>query len=795
VALRGLFGGKRSRSVANRLAEHQTRAAKYIAALPHSGAVTSELSTEQFDSLPQDEALSVLVVAMAGERVGVRVEDLVRRRLPYTLDDASLLVQLAEENRDGSWWMELVRTRAALSALETRAAEGDDIESLATRVQDVILGPHSYGSPDWTKLARRARKLTSVAEDGQLDLSLLLGDDPWSDQVRPLVSERLPSEGAFLELLASATQSRPSRKWLDTARPLLTASADGLLRLLLEKAEEVPPRRLGSMVLDGREYVNYLWLSDMSATVVRGALWAASLLDDAEWVVPICERLIACTRRNEQLKVSNACFYCLGERADDDAVALLGRLVTQIKDRRFLKPAQAALERAAEKRGITPEQLRERLIPTFGLDINGRAARDVGPADVRIELTPPSNVKLRYQLGDAKTATAPEALKNDHAAELVALKGEVADVRKELAAQRLRLEELLASDRAWEYEEWRQFYLEHPLVQLFARRLIWTFDGEAAIPVEHDSLVGLNGSIDQPGRGTVRLWHPLEASTSEIVGWRTLLRERELRQPFKQAHREIYLLAPAERETRVYSNRFAAHIVRYPQVYALAKQRGWAIRALGPYDNDGGEQWRDFPSHGLRARYWMEMVDDAYAGGAIADLASTDQVRFTHIGEQEPLALDEIPPRVFSETMRDVDLFVGVASIAADPTWIDGGVDRFNAYWREHAFGELGESAKLRREVLEDVIPGLKIAERLELEDRYLRVRGKLHTYRIHLGSANILIEPDDRYLCIVPGRNASTGKLFLPFEDERLSIILSKALLLATDDKITDPTIQRQLG
>jgi hypothetical protein len=56
-------------------------------------------------------------------------------------------------------------------------------------------------------------------------------------------------------------------------------------------------------------------------------------------------------------------------------------------------------------------------------------------------------------------------------------------------------------------------------------------------------------------------------------------------------------------------------------------------------------------------------------------------------------------------------------------------------------------------------------------------------------------MEPDDRYLCIVPARGASTGKLFLPFDDERLSVILSKALMLAADDKITDPTIRRQLG
>jgi hypothetical protein len=53
-------------------------------------------------------------------------------------------------------------------------------------------------------------------------------------------------------------------------------------------------------------------------------------------------------------------------------------------------------------------------------------------------------------------------------------------------------------------------------------------------------------------------------------------------------------------------------------------------------------------------------------------------------------------------------------------------------------------------------------------------------------------MEPDDAYLCIVPAGRPSTGggQVFLPFEDERLSLVLSKAFLLAADTKITDETI-----
>jgi hypothetical protein len=226
------------------------------------------------------------------------------------------------------------------------------------------------------------------------------------------------------------------------------------------------------------------------------------------------------------------------------------------------------------------------------------------------------------------------------------------------------------------------------------------------------------------------------------------------------------------------------------------KQRGWGVVALGPYDNDGGRQWRDFEQQGIRAEFWMEHAgDDLEGGGMIAELASTDQVRFYLRGEDEPMPVAEVPAIVFSEAMRDVDRFAGVASIAADPEWLDSGPERYHAYWRQTSFGELTESAGIRREVLRELIPSLRISDRCSLDDRYLVVRGMLRTYRIHLGSGNVLMEPNDQYLCIVPARGKTPAKIFLPFpEDDRLTVILSKAFLLAGDDRIKDPTILAQI-
>lgn len=97
--------------------------------------------------------------------------------------------------------------------------------------------------------------------------------------------------------------------------------------------------------------------------------------------------------------------------------------------------------------------------------------------------------------------------------------------------------------------------------------------------------------------------------------------------------------------------------------------------------------------------------------------------------------------------------------------------------------------------MLAQLLPRLAIADRCELQERFLLVRSRLRTYRIHLGSSNVQMSPDDCYLCIVGVRDRRVEKLFVPFEDDLvLSLVLSKAFLLADDDAITDPSIVAQL-
>jgi hypothetical protein len=385
------------------------------------------------------------------------------------------------------------------------------------------------------------------------------------------------------------------------------------------------------------------------------------------------------------------------------------------------------------------------------------------------------------------------------------------EIRQLLPAQRDRLEQLLLQHKSWSMAEFRTRFLDHHLVGVVARRLIWRFmDGaRSATSMWHDGrfVTERHAGVDWLRDDTrVWLWHPLHGDVAEVKAWRDWLEAHEVTQPFKQAHREIYLLTEAERTTGIYSNRFAAHLIKQHQFAMLCHQRGWRYTLQGVWDS-ANTPTIALPQWDLRAEFWVEAIteegsplergDTTHRG--VYTYLSTDQVRFYRTRDVAPIALADVPPLAFSEVMRDVDLFVGVASVGNDPTWTDNGLfGRYRESWDRFAFGDLFPSAITRKAVLERIVPRLNIADRCSFADRFLVVRGDLRTYKIHLGSGNILMEPNNHYLCIVPGQGMGSkplGRVFLPFEgDTTLSIIISKALLLADDRSITDPIIVSQI-
>jgi hypothetical protein len=749
-------------------------------------------------SAPVETLVSAAVVAAAravdddsffspGSRI---LTALSRKKLPLAVEDVRLLLSLAASARS-RWFPPQIAPTVTIAEGWCGEHGTAEVERELRGLIGVVLAHREPGfERERTTVAGRLRVLIG---DDQPDLSVLDEKDDFGRRARQLIA-RLEVEGlaALLAHLSSARSSRPSGVWQKRAVELCAAAPGGeaLIRGLLETAVEAAPRtgEIGSF-----RFSHFL-LEDVNATLLKGALWTAAALERpwaARLSATILERAI-----DTPFKVTAACIYSLGAIGTPESLAVLSKARTRLRDRAILKQIDRALEEAGERAGMSHSELRETLVPTLGLDGDSSRTTAVGDAVVQVEVVAPGRVVMTWRRNGQVLRGTPMSAKTSHAGDVRALQLEVRKLREAVAGERRRVEDVFGEDRTWQLSAWRSRYRQHPLLRPISENLIWTFDGHPAL-VSDGGLIADGGAVFQPAENAeVRLWHPISASADEVARWRRFLLEKEIVQPFKQAHREVYLLAPAEEETHTYSNRFAAHILHYPQTYALLKERGWGGNALGTWENsDQSIVFRDFRSYGIRVEFFLERIEtETEQWGAVAELASTDQVRFRPIRGREYVPLSEVPGIVFSEAMRDVDLLVGVSSIAADPEWIDRGEDRFFDYWRDTAYGGLTESAVCRREVLVGLLPRLKIADRCHVEERFLVVRGRLRTYRIHLGSANILMEPNDQYLCIVPGRRERSQPP-LPFDgDDRLSVILSKAFLLADDDKIRDRTILRQI-
>ncbi|HWM91572.1 MAG TPA: DUF4132 domain-containing protein [Thermoanaerobaculia bacterium] len=655
------------------------------------------------------------------------------------------------------------------------------------------------------KVLERLRHLLRHGSPKEPGLDLRRGD-AWANTLLDALDAMLPGDAAaWLDLLAhcaTATSARPSSKWLSRAKELSGVLApEGVSRVLtlcLGRVGEPGMRKVQTFMSHQYEIEPTL-LDDEQTDLLRGLAWCANLVDDPALTAAVGRAAEACFRKVDghgprNAKVGNACLDTLSRLGTPEAVAQLSRLRTRVQHPSSRKQLETLLGKAAERQGLTKAELEEMAVPTLGLTEPGLRRETLGGFTAELRVTGTASTELTWLQQGKPQKSVPKAVKEGHADELKALTAAAREIQKLLPGQRDRLERLYLFPRDWDLATWRERYLDHPLVGTLARRLIWCFGTQTGFWREDRIVDAEEQPLDLPEDTRVSLWHPLDSQADEVLAWRTRLEAWEVVQPFKQAHREIYLLTDAERQTAIYSNRFAAHILKQHQFAALCRQRGWTYGLQGQFDSHN-TPFLMIPEHGLRVEFWVDAAGEDASEMAIYLYVATDQVRFCDLAGV-PQPLEQVPPLLFSELMRDVDLFVGVCSVGNDPNWTAGGDRPGTGYWREYSFGELGESARTRRELLGRLVPRLKIADRCTLTERFLVVRGERKTYKIHLGSGNILLEPNDQYLCIVADRSPRGAQPVLPFEgDGTLAVILSKAFLLAEDTKITDPQILSQIG
>lgn len=780
------------------------------------------------DGDPQIQMRLVFQLIRRGDyRLDSLTNMLSARALPWTSDMLERLLAVSESHGpyQGDWGGVL---RQVQRFVEQGNALTPKMRSILGSMQ---ASPQGAQSADGRKFA--------------LKIGALLGDDmsalpaageAWADvAIADVAAMSETAQAAWKRLFGHAQNSesaKPNAAWRKEAKACVSAVGK-------EEFGENVTRWFGEVTTPAQPTGTYGHnaVTERNISLLKGLAWICADQPDVRVARGLSRLLEGSLKKLPGLgpwavRSANAAIWALTEMDCAEAVSQLGRLKTKVTFRTAINLIEKGLETAARRAGVTKADLEDMSVPVYGFDNDGVRREIFGTCSAVASIAPTGDIAMEWFAANGKPVkSVPAEVRKSYPAELKEFKADVDAAGKALTAQKTRFDSFYLPERVWPLKTWRERFIDHPPLATIAKRLIWhVSDGDNATQGIWDT--GKNGLVDArdesipwlQDESEVRLWHPIGFDVDVVLRWREYLQQHGIVQPFKQAHREVYILTEAELNTRTYSNRFAGHILKQHQMNALAAQRGWKNKLRLMVDDQYPPASKELPYCGIRAEFWIEGIGDTYGtdttdSGTFLYL-STDQVRFyaaaapenyAHAagggygagwGAQDPAAslpLTEVPALVFSEVMRDIDLFVGVSSVGNDPAWQDGGPQgRHPDYWANYSFGELSATAQTRREVLTKLLPRLKIASRCSLADRFLIVQGDLRTYKIHLGSGNILMEPNDQYLCIVQDRSIGSADVpvtFLPFEgDQRLALILSKAFLLADDRKITDPTITRQI-
>ncbi|MWA04235.1 DUF4132 domain-containing protein [Actinomadura sp. LD22] len=265
----------------------------------------------------------------------------------------------------------------------------------------------------------------------------------------------------------------------------------------------------------------------------------------------------------------------------DVAVMQLHLVAEKARPKRLKKRAGQLLTEVAAERGLTMEQLGDRIVPDFGLDERGGMTLDYGPRTFTVGFDEQLRPVVFDGRGTLRKALPKPGAKDDPEAAPAAYRaftGLKKDVRTVAADQIGRLERAMAAQRRWTTGDFRRLFVRHPLLWHLVRRLVWLCDGEGAAPVafriaEDRTFAGVDDeALLLPESGEVRIAHPLHLG-EDVSAWSAVFADYEILQPFPQLGRAVHAFT-AEEAAGNRLDRVAGTVVGVGKVLGL-ERRGW----------------------------------------------------------------------------------------------------------------------------------------------------------------------------------------------------------------------------
>lgn len=391
-------------------------------------------------------------------------------------------------------------------------------------------------------------------------------NDSARDVLLQTVADNLPNETSigFIDDMVSAGRSRgklnkPMETWLEESTLPKLFYSTGIeltaneMRFLLYRMSRIKEMRSDMearyilQFLDKEKSYDFA-LAIIKLFIEKGAkpehkwLMALSALLGNDTVVDKIRITIDKWIEENRYKMAEHGVGALAIQGSDKALRWVEWYSRKYKSKKANVGAAAlvALESAAEELGITIHELGDRVVPDFGFDGLFKTFTVAGD-EYRAFID--SNFKMAFFNEDNKKLKAiPAATDGAIKDEFKAIAKEVRDIVK---SQSSRLEYYLIIQRKWTYGQWQKFFLQNPVMFIYATKLLWGLyndDGQLQdnfMCSEDTSLTNLDSeeiSLDE--NCIIGIVHPTQLTEALLKQWKQQFYDLSIDAVFPQLDRK-----------------------------------------------------------------------------------------------------------------------------------------------------------------------------------------------------------------------------------------------------------------
>ncbi|MEI0596377.1 DUF4132 domain-containing protein [Brachyspira pilosicoli] len=328
--------------------------------------------------------------------------------------------------------------------------------------------------------------------------------------------------------------------------------------IIMEYMNLVEPARLKDCdmlvdILDDSSFANaleslYSYWSDSNYEAAKKNILIPYLIYSDDLKIDKVYPLIKEFAKGSRTVMAGFIIKCMALNGKNYVLILVDGLTRKAPTAKIKEVSIETMENAAYMLDMTADELSDRIIPNFGFNQKGERVLNYGGEAKRtftlsinnnLELTITDNEKEKI----IKSLPAPNS--KDDKTEADSAKKEYTTLKKEIKTliqnQKIRLQKVLLNGRKWTYNNFKTVFVENPIMNMFALKLIW------GVYDENDNLIesfrymedGTFNTVDEEEYtlkedSLITLVHPSELDADTIAKWESQLSDYEIVQPIEQ---------------------------------------------------------------------------------------------------------------------------------------------------------------------------------------------------------------------------------------------------------------------